>query len=287
MDFSGEMNKPLFVVRENEQTRFVTPNDLKGDIKMRMASLYAYLAKKLEIKEVPKVVFTKDQENAKNPFGLTGYYDPKTKSIRLYITDRHDTDILRSFAHEVIHHWQNENGTLGDAESKNHYAQEDENLRKREMEAYLFGNILFRDWQDENRYGPPTTPPVLPQPIQENLTINNELKLKKGIEKLLQAFVADGTIGSYNRGLSSGKMNATDFIGDFTNKLLGALRGQIKTINDRGNWENQAMDTEYTSIVACPNCKAAFNYNEQPEVAMGAIKCPFCNTTMNQDGEAL
>lgn len=123
--------------------------------------------------------------------------------------------------------------------------------------------------------------------IQENLAINNELKLKKGLEKLLQAFVADGTIGSYNRGLSSGKMNAGDFIGDFTNKILGALRGQIKTVNDRGNWENQPMDTTHTPVVTCPKCKAAFNYNEQPEVAMGAIKCPFCNVTLNQDGDAV
>jgi hypothetical protein len=114
-----------------------------------------------------------------------------------------------------------------------------------------------------------------------------ELKFKKGIEKLLQAFVADGTLGSYNRGLSSGKMNAADFIGDFTNKILGALRGQIKTVNDRGNWENQPMDTDKMSVVTCPKCHAAFNYNEQPEVAMGAINCPFCNTTMNQDGEKL
>lgn len=259
----------------------------QNDLRIRLASLYAYLAAKLQIKEVPKVKFTDDPKNATNPFGMTGYYDPENKLIRLYVTGRHDTDILRSFAHEVIHHWQNENGTLTQQSAHVHYAQEDDNLRKREMEAYLFGNILFRDWQDENRYGPPQTPPVLPQPIQENLAINNELKLKKGLEKLLQAFVADGTIGSYNRGLSSGKMNASDFIGDFTNKILGALRGQIKTVNDRGNWENQPMDTENTSIVACPNCKAAFNYNEQPEISMGAIKCPFCNTTMNQKGDVV
>jgi hypothetical protein len=242
MDFSGEMNKPLFVVRENDDSiSLVSPNELKGDIRRRMASLYFYLASKLQIREVPKVVFTKDQQNADNPFGLTGYYDPKSKTIRLFITDRHDTDILRSFAHEVIHHWQNENGTLGNAASGAHYAQNDENLRKREMEAYLFGNILFRDWQDENRHGKPDKEPVLPQPIQENLIVNNERKFKLGLEKLIQAFVKDGTLGSYHRDLSSGDMNANDFVGDFVHKLMCAMHKDINTINNRGNWENQPM----------------------------------------------
>jgi hypothetical protein len=244
MDFSGEMNKPLFVVRENDGgTSFVTPNQLKGqaDIRKRMASLYAYLAAKLQIKETPKTVFTKDQQNANNPFGMTGYYDPATKTIRLYITDRHDTDILRSFAHEVIHHWQNENGTLGQSGAGEHYAQNDENLRKREMEAYLFGNILFRDWQDENRYGPPKTQPLMPQPIQENLTINNERKFKDSLKALVQALVKNGTIGSYHRDLSSGDMNANDFVDEFVHKLINAMHKDIDTINNRGNMENQPI----------------------------------------------
>jgi len=143
------------------------------ELKRQLGSLYMYLAKHLGIRQPPaKIIFTKNQKNADNPFGLTAYYDHKEKTIRLYITDRHETDILRSFAHEVIHHWQNERGTLnppGKPEPvQKHYAQSDPNLRKREMEAYLFGNILFRDWQDENRYGAPATPPVLPQPLTEH-----------------------------------------------------------------------------------------------------------------------
>lgn len=137
------------------------------DLKRRLASLYLYLSEHLGIQNSPsKVTFTENKENSSNPFGLTGYYDPNTKQIRLYVTERHDTDILRSFAHEVIHHWQNERGTLTKQsnESGGAYAQEDPNLRKREMEAFLLGNLLFRDFQDENRYGPPKNPPFLPAP---------------------------------------------------------------------------------------------------------------------------
>lgn len=287
MDFSDEMNKPMFVVRENDQTYFVTPNQIKSAVfKQKLASLYAYLAKKLQIKQRPRIILTEDPKNAAQSFGKTAYYDPEKRYIRLYVTGRHDTDILRSFAHEVIHHWQNENGTLSPQASASHYAQEDENLRKREMEAYLFGNILFRDWQDENRYGPPEQEPIMPQPIQENLTIKNTDRVKKGFEKLLQMFVQDGTISSYHRDLTSGDMNPNDFVNDFASKLVGALNGQIQTINDRGNWENQADMIKEGHVIACPKCKAAFNYDEQPEIAMGAIKCPFCECVMDQEGNA-
>lgn len=106
--------------------------------------------------------------------GLTGHYDHKTKQITLYITDRHETDILRSYCHEMIHHWQNERGVLhpedrgvqisSENDTQPHYAQNNLWLRQREMEAYLFGNILLRDWQDSIRYGPPLTEPFLPKP---------------------------------------------------------------------------------------------------------------------------
>lgn len=138
------------------------------ELKTRLGSLYSYLSKRLGIQETPTVIFTKSKKNADNPFGLTGYYDHEKKQIKVYVTDRHPTDILRSFAHEVIHHWQNERGTLHPRGEKDetipHYAQINPDLRKREMEAYLFGNILFRDWQDENRMGPPEIQPFLPQP---------------------------------------------------------------------------------------------------------------------------
>lgn len=164
MDFSKEKNKPLFVVREDGLK--------KDEFLQKLGSLYSYLAQHLQIRETPKLVLTQNKQNAEKPFGLTGYYDHQNKAIRLFLTDRHDTDILRSFAHEVIHHWQNENGTLHSngkqAETAAHYAQNDTHLRKKEMEAYLFGNILFRDWQDQCRYGPPTTPPLMPQPINES-----------------------------------------------------------------------------------------------------------------------
>jgi hypothetical protein len=145
------------------------------EFKEKLGSLLTYLAHHLQLQTLPaSLKIINSRKNADNPFGLTGHYDHKTKQITLYITDRHDTDVLRSFAHEVIHHWQNERGVLHpedngakmpvDNDTKPHYAQNNPWLRKREMEAYLFGNILFRDWQDEQRMGPPNGEPFLPQP---------------------------------------------------------------------------------------------------------------------------
>ena len=142
------------------------------EFKRKLRSLTAYLVKHIPLKTLPVAIkLVNSEKNAENPFGKTGYYDHETKKITLFFTGRHDTDILRTFAHEMIHHWQNERGVLhpksqipNDHETKPHYAQNDMWLRKREMEAYLFGCILFRDWQDEQRSGPPEKPPFLPQP---------------------------------------------------------------------------------------------------------------------------
>jgi len=155
--------------------------DLEGDknlmtpeLKKMLGPLASYLIRHLGIRELPTLKLVNSQKNADNPLGLTGHYDHQKKQITLYITGRHDIDICRSFCHEMIHHWQNERGTLH-PEDKNeklptdnntspHYAQNNLWLRKREMEAYLLGSLLFRDFEDEQRYGPSPNEPLLPKP---------------------------------------------------------------------------------------------------------------------------
>ena len=67
----------------------------------------------------------------------------------MFTTNRHPKDICRSFAHEIIHHVQKERGDIKSTTSLGpNYAQEDGHMRKMEMEAYLKGNMLFRDWEN-------------------------------------------------------------------------------------------------------------------------------------------
>lgn len=42
------------------------------------------------------------------------YYDPKTGLVKVYCKNRGLADVLRSIAHELIHHLQNERGQLNE-----------------------------------------------------------------------------------------------------------------------------------------------------------------------------
>ena len=79
-------------------------------------------------------------------FGKTAYYDPEKNHIVLYTEGRHPKDIVRSYAHEMIHHIQNLEDRLENISTTN--TTEDDNLEKIEKEAYTDGNITFRNWTD-------------------------------------------------------------------------------------------------------------------------------------------
>ena len=123
------------------------------DFKEALGALYQNAKEKYNIQQQPKLILKKDEENAQKIFGRTAHYDPENQTIVLYISNRHPKDILRSFCHEMIHHVQNERGDLemGDVSSPT-YAQDNQHMRKMEMEAYLKGNLLLRDFEDNFKY---------------------------------------------------------------------------------------------------------------------------------------
>ena len=123
--------------------------NFKGALK----ELYLDAKEKYNIQKAPKLILRRDEDNARKLFGRTAFYKPDAQTIVLFITNRHPKDILRSYCHEMIHHVQNERGDLrmGDA-SNPKYAQDDDHLRKMEMEAYLKGNLLLRDFEDNFKY---------------------------------------------------------------------------------------------------------------------------------------
>ena len=119
------------------------------NLKEALGEVYKVAKEQYNFENTPKLILRQDQNNANNILGKTAYYNPADMSIVLYITDRHPKDICRSFSHELVHHHQKERGDLdlGDSSSPT-YAQDDKHMRKMEMEAYLKGNMLFRDWED-------------------------------------------------------------------------------------------------------------------------------------------
>jgi hypothetical protein len=123
------------------------------EYKQSFRDLYQEAKEKYNIQQAPKLILRKDTDNAKKIFGRTAYYDPGNEEIVVFITNRHPKDILRSYCHELIHHVQNERGDLkrGGTLSPT-YAQDDDHMRKMEMEAYLKGNLLLRDFEDNFKY---------------------------------------------------------------------------------------------------------------------------------------
>ncbi len=123
--------------------------NFEGELQPYINSLTDYMGSNgLTLKPYPSVEFIdNDQENAANIFGKTAYYMPLEQKIVLYVLDRHPKDILRSYAHELIHHHQNLNNTLDYSQTTN--TNEDDALDRIEREAYENGNILFRNWEDK------------------------------------------------------------------------------------------------------------------------------------------
>jgi len=143
-------NETRFYLKENQLNEAVRckalHNTPQNELIPYIKSLTQFMDSDIEIRPLPKVKFVDDESNASKVLGKTAYYDPQNCAITLYITDRHPKDILRSFAHEMIHHMQNMQGRLGNIGTQN--VNQDDNLKGLEEEAYQLGNILLRSWEN-------------------------------------------------------------------------------------------------------------------------------------------
>ena len=147
----GDKNQKYYKALQLAKTLKSTTNlneNFEGELQPYIDSLTDYMGSNgLTLKPYPSIEFIDDdRENAANIFGRTAYYMPSEQKIVLYVLDRHPKDILRSYAHELIHHHQNLNNTLDHSQTTN--TNEDDALDRIEREAYENGNILFRNWED-------------------------------------------------------------------------------------------------------------------------------------------
>ena len=99
----------------------------------------------LSIKPYPVIKLSNRAQNG--VFISTGNYNPETKIITLYVNGRHIKDVLRTLAHECVHHHQNLEGRLVGYNGTR--TSEDDALTRLEEEAYMKGNIMFRNWTEE------------------------------------------------------------------------------------------------------------------------------------------
>lgn len=113
--------------------------------------LVAFMQKKFGFDRLPVITYVDDASNSANPLCMTGGYDQESESITIYITGRHPKDILRSLAHEMLHHVQKCDGMMDDrdmsATTDPNYIMHDKFLKQVEADAFERGNICFREWE--------------------------------------------------------------------------------------------------------------------------------------------
>lgn len=126
-----------------------------NNYKKYFKQVFDYFAEKGYVqKPYPKIIL--DNSNQGNDILMkTGYFDPETNTIKIYIHDRAYKDCVRSFAHECIHYGQHQHGDIEKSKYSSDKIIEDKNLIHLEAEAYLKGNMGFREWteikQKENK----------------------------------------------------------------------------------------------------------------------------------------
>jgi len=120
-----------------------------SEMKPLVRNLYGFAKDKFGFKKPPSINFVSDAAN--HPIlGKTAHYDPSSMEVTVYVDGRHPKDMMRSIAHELVHHTQNERGMFDNEHIAGEgYAQKDPHLRKMEEQAYLEGNMCFRDWEDQ------------------------------------------------------------------------------------------------------------------------------------------
>jgi hypothetical protein len=113
--------------------------------------LIKFMQSKYGFDRIPRIRFVSNKKNAHNVLGMTGGYDTNGESITVYVADRHPKDILRSLAHEMLHHVQKCEGFMDGhdmgATSDPNYIMHDDFLKKVEADAFERGNITFREWE--------------------------------------------------------------------------------------------------------------------------------------------
>ena len=206
------------VIKENLETP-------KFDYSPKIQSLTKYMITQgLNIQPLPKVKFVKDDdENAKDFFGKTAYYDSNNRVIVLYTMNRHPKDIMRSFAHEMIHHMQNCEGRLSNITTQN--TNEGGDLPEIEREAYEKGNMYFRNWEDSIKN--PST--YVNESEKHNYPKLFHHRLHESISELN---LSGDNVGNINGDSLSGEFNIEDMIYVYN---IGKIKNPY---NDKGLFYN-------------------------------------------------
>ena len=131
-------------------------NDIKTEYTKYLKPLFDLIKEEEGIKNAPypKVVLhTKIQEGCDPAMIKTGYFDPETNKVHVYVCDekgnRSIRDILATFCHEAIHYKQQLKGEIAKSGYSGEKITEDDKLVKLEEEAYLKSGIYLRKFREK------------------------------------------------------------------------------------------------------------------------------------------
>lgn len=98
--------------------------------------------KKLDLNgDMPKIILSYNEKEASGMKSF-GKYTPETNELRVVIVNRNLADVLRTFAHEIIHHKQYKEGKL--KPDSNTTGSEHEN------EANALAGVFMREFGKDN-----------------------------------------------------------------------------------------------------------------------------------------
>lgn len=103
------------------------------------------------VKPLPKIVLSNKKQDGL--FISTGAYIHSENKVLLYINGRHPKDVLRSLAHELIHHKQFADGRITDDMCNESEVIKNDKIIPFEEEAFLKGNMAFRYWTELYKNG--------------------------------------------------------------------------------------------------------------------------------------
>lgn len=105
------------------------------------ANFVKFCAQELNIQELPSIKFIADKTWV-SVYRSFGEYNPNERSIKVFYPNRNTADVLRSLAHELVHHRQEELGMIE--------AKSGETGSEIENEANALAGILLRDYGKQN-----------------------------------------------------------------------------------------------------------------------------------------
>jgi len=159
------------------------------ELKKLIKDFLPYAQKRMGFTKKPRILFRRDKQNAQNILGKTAHYNPESLTVVLYIHNRHPKDIMRSLSHELVHHAQNLRGDLSPekcGQMTDKYAQENPHMRKMEEEAYLIGNMCFRDWEDSEKFTMKES-----KMLKENKKMTTKIT-KGSLKNMIRTILKDG-----------------------------------------------------------------------------------------------